>query len=107
MSTAPATANANPSGGGSSDVGAGVRSEFEFFEGGRVQPANVERLRADKDVMNFLSDSRLQAVMRDIDGAKNRERALDTTLERNAAFRAVMERVMETGGWMEAVPPTN
>lgn len=66
---------------------------------GLVQPSHVSNIRQDKQLMDCLSNSRLQELMRSIDSAKNRERALDNALETNPEFKAVMERMLEVGGW--------
>lgn len=74
-----------------------------FVPGGAVASSHVKRLCQDQQIMNYLSDSRLQDVMRTIDSSKNREKALAAALERNPSFRVVMEQILSVGGW---VPPS-
>ena len=94
-------ASAGAGGGGAVEPSSGSDGPT-FVPGGAVASSNVERLRQDPQIMNYLSDSRLQEVMRAIDSSKNREKALAAALERNPSFRVVMEQILSVGGWVPA-----
>ncbi len=72
----------------------------QYVPGALVRPDNVARLQSNARVINYLSDSRLQAVMREIDGSRHREKALAQALETNPAFKQVMDAIVEGGGWI-------
>ncbi len=76
------------------------QQQAQFVQGALVRPDNIARLRSNPGVMNYLSDSRLQAVMREIDGARNREKALAHALETNPSFKQVIDAIVEAGGWI-------
>jgi hypothetical protein len=60
-------------------------------------------MKADKKLMSFFSDTRLQRVLRHIDSADNREKALATALDGDAQFKEIMERVASHCGWNASV----
>ena len=62
---------------------------------GLVKAHHIAAMKGDPKLMNYLSDSRLQTLMTNIDAADNREKALARALDNDADFKSIMLRIVE------------
>lgn len=76
----------------------------EEEEGFALTHSQLQHVACDDDLRRMLRDPRLQAVIREIDGAGNRERALQLALDGDPAFQqfsdqliGLMDRVSASG----------
>lgn len=67
----------------------------EEEEGFALTRAQLEHLSCDAELRRMLRDPRLQAVIREVDGSRDRERALQLALDGDPAFQQFSDQLIQ------------